>query len=97
MTSKPLSLSPQSVVERSDRVVTCDLDDEMVLLSLQTEKYYGLDPVGARVWALLEQPRRLDELGELLLSEFAVEQQRLDEDLARLCGELLAEELISAR
>ncbi len=39
-----------------------DVKDETVILDMGSGTYYGLDGVGARVWELLEQPKRFAEL-----------------------------------
>ena len=46
---------------------SCELGGEAVLLDLTTGVYYGLDPVGTRVWRLLQQPRSLAELGSIVV------------------------------
>ncbi len=50
--------------------VSCDLAGEAVILSLATGEYYGLNPVAARIWTLLQQERRVRELRDLLLTEY---------------------------
>jgi len=32
-----------------------ELDGEAVLLNLESGKYYGLDPVGSRIWQFVQQ------------------------------------------
>lgn len=52
--SRALDLSSRVVAGRAQ--VSCDLGGEAAILHLTTGTYYGLDPVGARIWTLLEQP-----------------------------------------
>jgi hypothetical protein len=68
--------------------VCCDLDGEAVILSLKTGKYHGLDEVGARIWALIQQPRTISDLLNLLSSEFDVEPGRCEQDLRLLLTSL---------
>ena len=61
----PLSL--QSVVVAGARQVSCDLAGEAAILHLGSGTYYGLDPVGTRIWALEVAPDRLEaDLFDLL-------------------------------
>src|SRR6266849_192279 len=67
------TLSGQSVVHVIKDQVSCDLGGEAAILHVRKGMYYGLDPVGARVWELLQQPRSVQEIKESLLKEFEVE------------------------
>ena len=37
--------------------VSCDLAGEAAILNIKSGVYYGLDPVGARIWNLMQEPR----------------------------------------
>lgn len=72
----------------------CELGGEAVLLDLNTGVYYGLDPVGTRVWRLLQQPRSLAELRDLVVDEFDVSPERCEADLAAFLESLNAHGLL---
>jgi hypothetical protein len=77
-----------------DGVLVRDLDGESVVLNLQTEKYYGLDAVGTRMWAVLTTTPTIQSAYEALLQEYDVEPERLGADLRRLIGDLLEHGLL---
>ena len=89
-----LSLSRESVVVVARDQVSADLGDETVILSMKNDTYFGLDPVGARVWNMMQKPRRIAELHTAMLEEFDVEPTRCERDLIELLEKLLAEGLI---
>lgn len=104
---KPLSQPPsapsapeRSLVSDDSRFVaspdqiSCDLGGEAAILHLKTAIYYGLDPVGARVWDLLRTPRTLAEIRDAILAEYDVEPDRCERDLRDLLEKLAAERLI---
>lgn len=91
------TISGQTIVVAAKDQVSCDLGGEAAVLHIRKGTYYGLDPVGARVWALLQQPRRVAEIRETLFEEFEVEPARCEADLLALLEKLLAEELIEVR
>jgi hypothetical protein len=91
------SLSGESVVVVAKEQVSCDLEGEAAILSLANGIYYGLDLIGAQVWTLLQQPRRVDEIRDLVLQEYEVEAERCHEDLLALLERLRAEGLIEVR
>ncbi|MGB6199788.1 MAG: PqqD family protein [Candidatus Acidiferrales bacterium] len=88
------ALSEQSVVVASKDQVSCELAGEAAVLNTKTGVYYGLDPVGARVWQLVQQPRRVSEVGEQLLTEYEVESQRCMSDVVALLEKLRSEGLV---
>lgn len=63
-------LSVDTVVAQSPQQVSCDLGEEIVVLSLKNGAYYGLDPVAARIWTLLAEPRTVAGIRDALLSEY---------------------------
>jgi len=76
------------VVAVQEQVVSADLEDEVVILNLKDGVYYGLNPVGARIWNLLQQPRTVGEIRDIILQEYETSPQRCEEDLRRLLQEM---------
>ena len=79
---------------RTNEVATSFVDGDATLIHLTTRVYYGLDGLGAAIWAqLLEgtsRQRLIDGLGAL----FPAEASRFVTDLDQLLAALLAEALI---
>lgn len=75
-------------------VVHQALADELVLLDLETERYYSLDAVGARAWALMDGRHRVCEIAAALHAEFDAPPERIAADLHTLLAELHAAGLI---
>ncbi len=72
----------------SDQVIFKPVGDEMVLLDFQSGMYYGLDPVGARIWQLLASERSLGDIVETILGEYDVAREEVERDIDRLVEEL---------
>ena len=87
-------LTLNSTIRLSPDQVSCDLNGEAAILNLKTGTYYGLDPVGATVWKLLEQPCTIESLREAMLQKYEVDAQRCESDLLDLLEKLKAEGLI---
>jgi len=87
-------LSVDSVVVAAREQVSCKLEDEAAILNLASGVYYGLDPVGARIWHLIQQPRSVQEVLDTLLDHYEVERERCARDLLALLQKLLAEGLV---
>ena len=86
----------------SDRVTTApevmakQLEGETVLLDLAGGMYYGLNPVGSRIWELLDAGtgRLLSEVCDVMLREFEVTRDELEADVLRICDELRSRGLL---
>jgi|APFre7841882724_1041349.scaffolds.fasta_scaffold609546_1 hypothetical protein len=72
----------------ADEVLFQALGDEAVLLSLASERYFSLDPVGTRIWTLLVEDPSLRQAFATLCAEYDVEPDRLETDLLELIGQL---------
>lgn len=57
---------------RNEQIIDGELDDNQVMMHLEKGKYFGLDPVGKRIWQLIEQPKDVQEITTILQSEFEV-------------------------
>ena len=65
------------------------LDGESVLLNLETERYFGLDETGTRMWQLVTASPNVDAAYRGLLAEFDAEPEQLRSNLADLLYRLV--------
>ncbi|WP_158290240.1 PqqD family protein [Ramlibacter sp. WS9] len=77
-------------------VMARQVGDETVILDLASGNYFGLDPVGARIWQLITEGRTPAAVRDSLLAEYEVSPDDLERDLDRLLNELLSQGLLSA-
>lgn len=85
-----------TIVVARDQVFS-NLDEEVAILGLKKGVYYGLNPVGARIWNLIQEPRTVAEVRDAILEEYEVELDRCERDLLALLENLAAEGLIEVR
>jgi len=76
-------------------VLVRHLDGESVLLNLESEKYFGLDATGTRMWELVTTAPTVDAAYAQLLEEFEVEPDLLRTHLAELLSRLLENGLLN--
>lgn len=90
----PETISPKTVFVTSKDNVSCALGEEAAILHMRSGVYYGLDPVGARVWNLLTQPRSVEELCKAVVAEYDVEPARCESDILALLDKMRSEGLV---
>jgi hypothetical protein len=75
--------------------VTCDLSGEAVILQLQDGMYYGLDPIGASVWKLIQTPKTIAEIRDAILEEYDVTPEQCEADLQALLEDMKEQRLVT--
>jgi hypothetical protein len=94
--NKPMSsVTMTSIVTVTPGSLSCNVDGEAVILQLETGVYHGLDPVGAHVWSLLQEPKKVSALRDQLLEEYDVTPECCERDLLKLFEKLADEQLIT--
>ena len=77
----------------NESVVFAELDEEVVLLNVETGVYFGLDAIGARIWTLLAGGADEDNVCERLLDEYEVDVREVRADVASFLDLLVAKGL----
>jgi hypothetical protein len=94
MPQPTVSLSDASRIVLSNDQVSCKLGDEAAIVNLKNGVYYGLDPVGARIWSVITQPITFAEIRRELLAAYDVDARTLDADIREFLHELAGQGLI---
>lgn len=87
-------IAQDSMVVASPNQISTQLDDEAIVLELESGVYYGLAEVGARIWTILQQPTTCTQIVETLLEEYDVERMTLDSDVLTFVRDLHANQLV---
>lgn len=94
MVRQDINLGDTVACNRGD-LVTSVLDEETVMMSIERGKYYGLDPVGSRIWELLQTPRRVSAIVNGVLEEFTGERGAVERDLLAFLNKLAGEGMLT--
>jgi hypothetical protein len=81
-------------VEIPPQVMTRTVGEEVVVLDLATGTYFGLDPVGARIWELMGEGKTLGEICDRMEEDYEVSREELERDTLRLAEELNGQGLL---
>ncbi|MEJ7810644.1 MAG: PqqD family peptide modification chaperone [Gemmatimonadaceae bacterium] len=87
-------ISADSTVVATKEQVTADLAGEAVILNLKNSVYYGLDPVGVRIWSLLQEPKSVREVRDVLLEEYDVGAEECERSVVSLLEDLAKHGLV---
>lgn len=89
-----MSISFSDRVKIPDGVLISKLQEESVILNLDSERYYGLDDVGTRILTVLTTSESIEAAYETLVKEYNIDAQVLRRDLLELVEELVEQGLI---
>jgi hypothetical protein len=89
-----MSISFSDRVKIPDDVLISKLQEESVILNLDSERYYGLDDVGTRFLTVLSTSESIEAAYKTLATEYDVDSQMLRQDLLELVQNLHDQGLI---
>jgi hypothetical protein len=82
--------------QKSEAVVSCQMDGSEALLNTETGHYYLLNPIGALVWSKLEDHNTIENLVALVLDTYDVSYETCKKDIEGLFASMSAKGLILA-
>ena len=92
-----IRLEGDTVVVRNEGLLTAEVDGELIAMSVEQGVCYGLNGIGTRIWALIDEPQSVDNLCRQLLGEFDVEEHRCRREVTELLEQLRGEGLVTVR
>lgn len=91
--SQPLSMSTK--IASSEHILSSDIGDEMVMMSIDEGKYFSLKGPSGRVWGLIEQGTDVQSIHQALVAEYDVDTAQCEKELLDLLNELYDKNLIT--
>ncbi len=67
-------------------IISSKIDNDIVMMSLELGKYYGLNPVGRRIWELFETPQSITDIMRVLIVEYDVSPDDCQKDVVLYTG-----------
>jgi hypothetical protein len=81
-------------VEIPESVLLQKVDDEVILLDMNTQEYFSLNEVGALFFEIMQEKKVLREVVVELLSIFDAKEQQLEDDLLSFVASLEQKRLV---
>lgn len=88
-------ISEDSVVVVTGNQVSSDLlDGEIIVLDIHEGAYYVLNPVAARIWTLIQTPKQVADLVEVLIQEYEVASDRCTREVIHWLRDFASRKLV---
>ena len=96
---KPASLPWDTVLRKSDDVVSREIAGETILVPIRgrlvdLQRIFSVNPVGAHIWNALDGATSLADLRETILATFEAAPEEVDTDIREFIAELLEAGLV---
>ncbi|TYL36442.1 PqqD family protein [Natronococcus pandeyae] len=88
------STSDTATVVAAPEQISTTLDEEEVILHLDSNTYFGLNEVGTRIWELVQEPRTVAEVCDAIVTEYDVDPARCESDVRVFLDRLAEADLI---
>ena len=89
-----MRFGPDTRLSRVQNLLSTELDQETVLMSIDAGAYYGLDGAAQSIWNILEVPVTFSDLVDRLVEEYRVSPETCTADLERFLVKMEREGLL---
>ena len=88
------TITINTILKQSDNILMQTLDDDIIMADINTGNYFGLDLTGRRIWELIEQPAKLEDICARLAQEYEVDPASCEQEVVVFVNELVEKGLI---
>lgn len=64
------------------------------MMHIEKGKYFGLNPVGKRIWEIIEHPKSFIEITEILQAEFEVTPEQCESEVREFLEKMEKSDLV---
>ena len=89
-----MRFGPDTRLSRVQNLLSTELDQETVLMSIDAGAYYGLGGAAQSIWNILEVPVTFSDLVNRLVKEYRVSPETCTADLERFLSKMEREGLL---
>lgn len=86
-----------SVIERKANLLSCQIDNETVLLDMEVGVYLGMNKVASRIWELIAAPVTVAELLGVLIKEYEIDEGQCREEMVVFLNNMLEKNIIGVK
>src|SRR5262249_60583795 len=88
------AIADATVISRSPSVLTAEVDGEVVMMSIEQGRYFGLDDIGSDIWNRIEPPCSFAALIDRLAADYEADRATIAADVQALLGRMAAQDVV---
>lgn len=66
------SLNTNQKIQLKEDLLTSKIGDEIVLMTIESGKYFSINQVGSKIWEMIKKPVTVEDVCKELTEEYAV-------------------------
>jgi coenzyme PQQ synthesis protein D (PqqD) len=87
-------IADMTVISRSPAVIAAEVDGEIVMMSIEQGRYFGLDDIGSDIWKRIEPPCSFATLIDGLAADYEADRATIAADVQALLGRMAEQDVV---
>jgi hypothetical protein len=93
----PGIIGDTTIISRSPSVLISEVDGDIVVLSIERGRYFGLDYIGSDIWKRIEPPCSFATLIDRLAADYEADRATIVSDVQSLLGHMAKHDVVRLR
>ena len=89
-----VNITDATVISRSPSVLTAEVDGEIVMMSIEQGRYFGLDDIGSDIWKRIEPPCSFAALIDGLAADYEADRAAIAADVQALLDRMAEQDVV---
>ena len=82
-------MDQNTLIKRNEELLSSEMDDELVMMNLENNNYFGLNKIGKDIWEQLDEPITLENLCKSLTQKYDVSFEQCKNDVSIFIDKLV--------
>lgn len=87
-------ITETTTIVRSPAVLAAEVDGEIVMMSIEQGRYFGLDDIGSDIWKRIEQPCSFAALIDSLTADYDADRGTIAADVTALLARMAEQDVV---
>jgi Coenzyme PQQ synthesis protein D (PqqD) len=87
-------ITETTTIARSPAVLAAEVDGEIVMMSIEQGRYFGLDDIGSDIWKRIEQPCSFAALVDALAADYEADRGTIAADVTALLTRMAEQDVV---
>ena len=83
-----------SLISRNSSVLAAEVDGEIVMMSIEQGRYFGLDDIGSDIWKRIDPPCSFADLIDRLAADYDADRATIAADVRELLSRMVAHDVV---
>ncbi len=88
------AIAEATVISRSPSVLTAEVEGEIVMMSIEQGRYFGLDDIGSDIWKRIDPPCSFAALIDGLVADYDADRVTIAADVQAMLGKMAAQDVV---